>query len=727
MKGLAICLVVTGILAACASSRGPGEDVARTEIALAEEGPLADLDTGPSGDASVSPPNIEAMTRAFRLYYKERVERAILAFQRFQCFGDATFCVTVGRAAVSKTGAEWEVVPGPNDNNAIGFSTWVLGHAYRIFGTRMVALALMRALRGLAFQEAVSGHPGLTARHAYPGWTVRMDGPSGMQARYRGGEVVASPYPLDPALESEMVHAFFGDGVFTYREDPSEFYFSYMPAAELESYSITYSFSGLPGFLRVSDCCASLMRTPEPYLWAHAFWSNHNSRDNMPDLSLGYLAASWFLADPFLGEAAQDAFEAGRRVGDMVQEHGNRLMTVDEHHPYDVLVVAGERRPDGEVEVEDLGSMSDCAMAYVIRSLSSEGLGFPLPHLPLPGAIDYLIPDGLFDECTRPTEDPVCQSLDQAFCGKTWGTLGELHFLGQPWLEVAMQMDKESPGTGEVLLGSFQDDFEEMTLAMVGVVFYARLRGDEVLQSAAQDALRQMTELMRVFADIAYERTKPQRWREQRYLASLMEAYAGLEPDLDDLGEFERSEAHTSALEQWLHMEDTGPAPLMTDEEIRSRVEARRPTKSKSVQERYRAAYGDVPPVRRTEDGYEARHVDPAQGVTQWRKVERPHHRQVGGVRLLEALPLCIWRPDILDCTWAKMGCARADLDRNGTVDEGDREAFQVLKARFEGATCKEEDSHCEGADLDRDGKVADLDSAFMEAAMGCWVRLIQD
>ena len=55
------------------------------------------------------------------------------------------------------------------------------------------------------------------------------------------------------------------DGVLVkYREDPEDILFNYMPAVETEAYAVTYSFSALPRYLRSSDCCASIMRTPAP-------------------------------------------------------------------------------------------------------------------------------------------------------------------------------------------------------------------------------------------------------------------------------------------------------------------------------------------------------------------------------------------------------------------------------------------------------------------------------
>jgi len=97
-----------------------------------------------------------------------------------------------------------------------------------------------------------------------------------------------------------MLDTFYDGVTFTYREDPSDFYFTFKPAADPTAYAVTYVFSELPGFIRSSDCCSSLMRTPEGYPWAGAFWGNHNSRDNSQDLALATSRHSrrWRTAPP---------------------------------------------------------------------------------------------------------------------------------------------------------------------------------------------------------------------------------------------------------------------------------------------------------------------------------------------------------------------------------------------------------------------------------------------
>ena len=83
--------------------------------------------------------------------------------------------------------------------------------------------------------------------------------------------------------------------------------------------------------------------------------------------------------------------------------------------------------------------------------------------------------------------------------------------------------------------------------------------------------------------------------------------------------------------------------------------------------------------------------------------------------------PLCVHATGTLDCSWARLGCAPADLDGSGTVDEADMALFEGLYARYGwGARCNEANRHCDGADLDRSGSLNREDRAFMEAAQGC-------
>jgi len=666
-----------------------------------------------------------AAARAFKLYYKERVERAVVAYQRVMLVGDTDFGVTLGKAGVARQGDELEIVPGPNDNNMIGLSVWTTWHAYRQFRSRTLELALARMLNGLAFFEAVSGHPGLTARFVYPGWTRVVDGRAGTVTRTRDGQPAAPPAAYNPELEAELIAAFWGGLRVTHREDPADFLFQYMPAVEIGRYALTYSFSALPAYLRSSDCCASIVRTPAPHPWEGAFWGNHNSRDNFPDLALGYVTALGVARDrtstPALRAAAERALAAGRRIGDSIAAH-DALLTVSEHRPYAELEPSGKVRPDGEVEVEDLGTLADCPMAFLSRALSSGGLTTPLPTVRAPGSIEYLLVDAFGAEVScEVQQNRACSRLAEAFCGLDWDQMEQMTIFGTPWLELVRQLEESSPGSAEAMIGGFQDDFYEITLAMSALVQYADLAGERELGAQARAALADLTHLMRVFADIIYTRTQPARLAARLAEAAQFEAWAGLsQAPAADLGDFADAEAHVANLESWLTLPDTQPAELLSDEALRAEIERELPRASETVQRRYAEAYGADPPIRRAGQGYEARGVPEAEHP--WQPVERPHHRVVGGARLLHALPLCETAPALLDCTWAALGCARPDLDESGAVDAADTALWEAAREAHAGARCGAGNDWCGGADLDRTGAVDEIDQAFLAAAQGCRV-----
>ena len=716
-------LAILAFVTLCACSSGEaGKDTGASTDAL-DVRAEARADTQGEYKEPVGDP--EAAARAFRLYYRERVERVIISYNRFMLFGDVTFGTTIGKAGVAREGDQWEIAVGPNDNNKIGVSTWNTLHAYRTFRTRLLALSLIRMFEGLVFFEAVSGHPGVTSRMVYPGWTLTVDGTSGAIERWREGEIVEPPNPPDPALESEIMAAFFKDFRATYRMHPEDLLLAYMPVKEVGPYAVTYSFSMLPDYLRVSDCCTSLKRTPAPFPWEGAFWGNHNSRDNFPDLAMGYLAARAVLDDPEadadLRAAAARAWESGQRTGDHIQAHEGRLMTVDEHNPYDTLVVAGGIRPDGETEAEDLGSLSDCQMVFLARALSTEGLSLPLPELPAPGSLEHLLADFLADQCPIPEPVRKCAGMGEAYCGKDWSNIGELQFLGKPWLEVVEELEAETPGSAESLIGSFQDDFYEKNIAMLGLVFYATTTGDEALRGAALAAQGELTDLMRYFAELLYAQTQPDRLAERLYEAALFDAKGGREVVLAELNDFARAEYQMGLMEGLPDLEDSSPDPLLTDDEIKAVIDKRLAGASNSARQRYLDHYGDTPPLRRTETGYEARGYHPDQGLWPWQAVENSRHHDLGGIKLFEALPLCETAPNLLDCTWARLGCARPDLNNDREVDETDIGIFTERTATFKSVPCGTANDWCDRADLDHTGAVDDIDTAFMTAAQGCW------
>ncbi len=709
------------VLAACSQESGKTSDIAAAS---------RDLDAAPqdlvqtdvvSTHAPVA--DVDAAARAFQLYYRERVERAVVSYNRFMLFGGVGFATTNGKAGVARTADDWEVVVGPNDNNQIGESIRGVWYAYQIFQSRLLELSLIRMLEGLVFFEAVSGHPGLTARNVYPGWTMTVDGGAGGVQYTRNGQVVTPPAALSSALEADILATFFGGFKVVYREEPEDILLNYMPGREMGPYSVTYSFSMTPDFFRVSDCCTSLMQVPEPMPWAGAWFSNHNSRDNFPDLAAGYLVAQAILATPGLPddlrESASRAWAAGQRIGDLIQTHEGRLMTVGEFTPYDQLVVAGAIRPDGETEAEDLGSLSDCQMTFLARALSTEGLTLPLPQLPAPGSLEPLLAGVLGDSCPVPESARLCSRLQEAYCGKDWSTIGELELLGIPWLEAVAQLEKETPGSAESLIGGFQDDFHEKTIAALELVLYAEAKGDAELAAQARVALGELTELSRFFGELAWAQTKPEQYLERRYSAALFEAFGGLPVDAAELGDYGRANWQMARLEEMLTLPDTGPEALRTDEEIAAIVASELAGKSDSVKARYQTHYGDTPPLRRAGEGYQARGFHPDHEWP-WDNVPVPHHHQLGGIRLMEALPLCVTAPHLLDCTWAKLGCARPDLDGSFTVDSQDAALLEAALDQFQGIACRDSNQWCGGADLDGTGAVDETDVAFMTAAQGC-------
>ncbi|MFN7953428.1 MAG: hypothetical protein U0610_17010 [bacterium] len=689
----------------------------------------AGCSSGHEESATAAPvADADAAARAFSLFYRERVERAVLAWNRFMLVGDTGAATTIGTVAVARDGHHFEIVPGPADNNRIGASTFAVAQAYALYRSRSLALTLVRMLEGLALISEVTGHRGVTAREAFPGWTRTVDGTTGTVTRTRDGAPVVSPARLEPALEAEIVRAFHSGVSFTYRENPAEFYFSFKPGQDPTAYAITYVFSELPRFIRSSDCCSSLMRTPEGNVWAGAFWGNHNSRDNSQDLALGYLTALALVgdegADPLVRDAAQRALAVGHDVGDLIEENGGRIMTVDEHHDYDTLTVSGELRPDGVREPEDLGSMSECPRAYLARAISTPGLSTPVPALPLPGSIEKLIAEALgplvrLTSCAIPTGERLCAGLDDAYCGATVAEFPRLEIVGIPWWDAIALAERLAPGTAVGLLGSFQDDYREIVAAGAALVHYADLVRDPVLADQARAALQQETDLLRAFADLLYGSRSPAEREAERYEAALHDAIAGLPVTRADLGDFAAAEASIASIEGLLTMADTEPWPLRSDEEIAAAIENRLanagPYDVPRVA-RYRERFGDRPPVRRTSDGYEAQGPD-----GEWRPVENPRHRSVGGLSLFDELSLCTFAPQILDCTWAAAGCGRADLDGNGRVDASDVRRFEAAAQAPGSRRCAQRNAWCDGADLDHTGAVDALDRRFLAAADGCW------
>ena len=394
-----------------------------------------ELDTADAIDETPSGTD-ESRARAFKLFYRERLDRVLVAFNRFSLFGDVGFAVAVDRADVARDGDSYDIVVGPKDNNLMGTPLRAIWHAWRHFRSRTAELTLIRMLRGFEFYESVSGVPGLTSRMVLTGWTLDIDGVTKTAKRTRGGAMVASPMPTDAALEAEIIETFFDGLSVKVRSDPKDTYLSFLPGRDPVDYAITHSIPNLPDFIRISDCCATLRRTPEGKPWENAWWSNHNSRDNFPDIALGFLAAREALtfdetpAD--VKAIAQRVVDAGTRVADLTEANGGNIMTIDEVHPYGELSVSGELRPHGLPENEDLGSMASCPMALLNRALTKEGLTSEPKDVFLPGTQELLIQRDFPGLIACEFETPRrCKSIGDAICDLPWARLDELTVFDQ--------------------------------------------------------------------------------------------------------------------------------------------------------------------------------------------------------------------------------------------------------------------------------------------------------
>jgi hypothetical protein len=716
-------------LVAAAPACGDGDD-STAGPSPEELGPVVIPEAGCWPDPSsepISSPNPSAKADGFRLFYRERSKRLLTAVNRFALSGDVTMANFFGRAAVARTGNDYEVVFGPDDNMPMGMSLQATYRLYQALGGRDFELTLIRMLHGAAFNEAISGHPGLTTREALPAWTRVVDGGAGTVTRTRFGAPIAPPETPDPSLEQEILERFFTGSTFTYRENPEEVFFQLMPLHSTGSFSATYVFSeldGSPAFLRQSDCCSSFVRS-ERGPWTGAYWGNHNSRDNFTDVAMGFLAAMDLerlaCVPPDVRDAAAIAAAAGRRTGDRILEDGNVLMTVDEWHDYDTLTAAGWKNPDGEQETQDLGSMSSCAMVYLAHAISSDGLRAPVPESPLPGASDLAPIGTLLTLAGFPSDGTpeVCNSIDEAFGGVMWGDLsGPMldEFLGSLSSETVLG-----------LIDSASDDFAEMLIAPVGLASYARMTGDEALYDDSIAHLNNMLAFQRVLEGIARADGDPNRiarLEQMQYMAGIYERMFRLDSPLSYVAGFERGEEHLQYLESPLALEDTQPEPLISDEEIQTRVEDhldaiynRAPWRV----ERYRDRFGSTPPVRRAGEGYEAIQLD-----DDWAPVENPRHQVYGfgGMDLWFEATLCTDSPQTLDCTWARLGCRHVDLDESDVVDGDDISQFESMRASLSaGASCDAGNEWCDGADLDRSGSVDDEDRAYLDAAQGCSPR----
>jgi hypothetical protein len=490
--------------------------------------------------------------------------------------------------------------------------------------------------------------------------------------------------------------------------------------------------------MRISDCCGSWMISKKG-IWDGAYWSNHNSRDNFPDMSLGFLAAMDAAArkdlPADLALAAANAAVAGHAVGDRIIADSDIQMTVPEPGiDYEHLIPGGQVRPDGSVEWQDLGSFAACQDAYLAQALSTEGLDVPVPTLPLPGAIETSAIIELFrllglDPPTLPVLQ--CHSIDDAFFGLTFGEMMAGEIFGRPWYEVAFEIAEIFPELFPSLVGSTADDFKELEMGVMGLCQYAKQTGKEALRREVRQTLINLTDLHRILAHLAYTVATSPNWtgtpaehdvllgtiEEHYYFAAFMSSQCDIEVPLEDFQDFVYGENDNDYLESILHWGDTAPWTLLTDEEIYATVEDElaHGVNGPWIVERYRDRFGDTPPVRRAGDAYEA--IGPA---GDWVPAENPHHQWFSATDLLYDVPLCSNAPWILSCDWAVLGCERPDLDDSGAVDATDQALFDAAYATYAGVPCDAGNNWCDGADLDRSGYATEDDQAFMVAAQGC-------
>ena len=700
-----------------------------------------DDDDDDDDDDTTPPPDVtnEARAAGFKLFYRERSDRLLLAWNRFGMTGDAGFGTTIGKHFIAKAGNDFEVQAGETDNNDIGQPLWSTWQAAQHFAGRNLDLTLMRMFEGMAFYESISGHQGITSREVLPGWTRVMDGVNSTITRTRDGDPISAPseFLYDPSFEQEILDTFYDDVVVTYRENPGEYYWNFKPRAELGQYAVTWVFSDWPNWLHISNCCGSWM-VAKKGMWEGAFWGNHNSRDNFPDMAMGFLSAFEAERDESLPAdvraAAAHAAIAGHRVGDRIIADTTVQMTVDETHDYETLVPGGQVRPDGRTEWQDLGSLASCTTAYLAKALTTEGLSSPVPAIPMPGSIENSAIQELlrllgFEEIPLPPK--VCHNIDDAFFGLTWREFLDAELLGISLWDLAFAIAEVFPDLFPELVGSTGDDFKEMEMAAMALCYYADMNDKTQLLREAKAHLANLLDMHHILAELAYGGFEaslgtPQHavWAElvdkvteDQYVAAFTAALYGLDYDLEDFDNFSIGEGRAAYLESILAIGDTNPWPLLTDDEIMGLVQNELDGKTNEpwIVERYWERFPDGPPIRRAGEGYEAINAD-----GQWQAAENPRHASWHAHRLMYEMALCTNAPWVMSCEWAALGCERPDLNDSGGVDASDQSLFDDLMVTYSGVTCDVDNTWCEGADLDRDGEVGNNDLAFMVAAQGC-------
>jgi hypothetical protein len=688
--------------------------------------------------------NPTAAADAFRLYYKERIARTLIAYNRFMLVNDVVPAHTLGATHIAKSGGDYDVHLHPKDNNDIGHSAFNAWHAYKVFGSRDLALTLIRQFEGLAVAEEVSGISGLTCREWQPGFVLTIDGLAGTVERTKYGipTDAAEDYPV--ALEDEIVQAFFADGVYTYRGDPSEYYFNIEPILNPGAYALTFVHEEMPDFLRVSDCCSSFMVSKLGTFGGY-FWGNHNSRDNFPDYARGYFAACQAMDDPdadadVIASAAR-ACASGQRIGDSVVDNGYNLMTVQEFEPYDEanLIVAGEIRPDGTDEgLEWLGSMNSCQMSYMAKALSTQGLSSADEIVESPGAYEILAVKFLFEYFGLQPPDiaKTCSHIDDAYIGMGWGELLDLSLFDIPMWDIFEGLLNAFPDEIVEVLKTLADATHQPEESAAALVYYAQGLSDnaELLQQS-RETLFHILEIQRRSARLIYDWAQGQPVPPQDVINKAVDEmikaarYAHIagvgNEDYDSFG-FAEDEYGNAQFEAVLQRGDSNPRPLRTDDEIWAIIESElqdnedRPLTYDRYLERFPTP--EDMPLRRFDDHYEAVGLD-----GEFHEIPNISHQGFGGgADLWNTLPNCALAPSVLDCRWAVLGCERPDLNADGAVDAADQALFDAAwAAHGEGAACDDGNAWCDGADLDQNGALEQEDADFISAAQGCWYEAV--
>ncbi len=686
------------------------------------------------GDPLPTPPVIDgtesSRTQGFQFFYRERVLRQLEIVNRLGMAGDVGFAVAIAHMEVAKSGNAWEVVVGPKDNNPMGRMTYEIAQTYRALGGRELELTLIRMFEGLVFLEQVSGHWGLTSRMAVPGYDVHIDGTTQSISRTRDGAPIASPAQFSSTLEQEILRTFFANTTFDYWLDPARMYPNRHAVNRMSDYAITYVFSEPPKFLRVSNCCASYI-VSQAGAWRGAYWSNHNSRDNFSDLMIGYMAAKDLLTLPNLPldlrTAATHAAAAGTSVGNRVVSDGFRLMTVSEYKDYNELIPGGSTRPDLREVTQDLGTLNDCFMGYLAVAMSAPGLDTPVPELTLNDSANGLAIRALLQSlgvnAGSSGGSTTCKSLDTAFGGGTWEEFLASEVNDRSWSEVALTLAAAYPETIAGPVSGAMDDFQNMELGAIALVYYAEMSGKAALRQEALTALDHILTFHRVLSDILIASAQGDAGtiasaQMHRYKAAVIAANVGLPVPVADLANLAYAENEMARREGWQQLGDTAPLPLLTSADIAAAIQAELTNEAGDapwIVERYNNRFASGPPIRPAGDGYEVVNL-----AGQWQSVPNGRHVHYGESRFAFEIPACNHSPDQLSCSWARLGCVAADVDNSGTVDAADTTLFELRRTSYTNTQCTPENHWCGGADLDRNFTVNNDDAAFLRAAQGC-------